>query len=437
MAAKTVGSRLVNQVMFASTGALSLGASAFLFRDLADLSQWVLKADRSDVFWTFQNKDVLAATAVASSAANTLISLRTRCVPRKLWALVNVTSAGMLFSGFVNPSLMMRSRNHGAVYIPANTATDVLSPEETVVVTRLDGGKPCAFPDTQLLRPHTVRVGTQPSGVPVTMTYCGLTNLGMAFETPNHEDGTEMELVPLTQLENNLVLMDKATGHLGQQINGMDENAVCKRLGYESYHKSARRPADAQLEGIPHDVVGKEVATWRMTLGNFVKTYPDGDVFINDYKMNKSLSAPVTAAYDSIMDVIFSTSIDFQRTNPEPVFPTVKHDDTRLASKDLVWGFNVGDDYVVVTERFVRESPDGVKNMTVGGVPVVASWDPQAESLGIWRRPSARPISTTVDVHGRTGSAGTPLERLSTVKAGAYWIVYSNFFPQARLNPSS
>mmetsp|Transcript_96395 Transcript_96395/g.267787 ORF Transcript_96395/g.267787 Transcript_96395/m.267787 type:complete len:438 (-) Transcript_96395:74-1387(-) len=435
MAGKTTSSKILSKVLFGSTGAVAFGASGYVFRDLADLSQWVLKVDRRDVFWTFQHRHQLAAVTVASLAANTIVAFRTRCVPISLWAAVSACNIGMLFSGYINPMVMMRQRNHNAMYVPASEALGILKREETVIVTRVSNAEPRAFPDSQVLRPHVARVGTLPSGVPVTMTYCGLTHLGMAIETPNHADGKAMELVPLTQLENNLVLLDKATGHLGQQINGMDEECVCQRLGLQSYHMSARRPSSQELEGMEATVVAKEVPTWRMTPGNFVRTYPNGEVFINDYKMFKNLKAPVMSLYDAIIDTIFEISITFQATNPKPVFPTIERPDPRLPAKEQVWAFNIDDDHVAVTENFVRDGPRGVRNMTVGGTSVVAAWDAEAASLGIWRRPSAQHISRSIDVHGRVGGQGKPLERLNTVKAGVYWIVWANFFPQTRINP--
>ena len=135
------------------------------------------------------------------------------------------------------------------------------------------------------------------------------------------------------------------------------------------------------------------------------------------------------------MDYIFETSVYFQATNPAPVFPTLGKIDPRLPPKEQIWGFNVGDDYVAITENFVREAPKSVRNLEVGGEPIVASYDAEAGSLGVWRRPSAKRIKDTVDVHGRIGGKGEPLERLHTVKNGAFWCVWATFFPQSRVNP--
>mmetsp|Transcript_19525 Transcript_19525/g.43483 ORF Transcript_19525/g.43483 Transcript_19525/m.43483 type:complete len:443 (-) Transcript_19525:125-1453(-) len=427
------------RLAFGLTGAASLGASGWLFRDLADISQWVLKTDRHDVFETFRLRHRIAVGSAAAAVVNSAIFFKTRCVPLPAYAALNGTYLFLLYSGYVNPELMMRPRNRNAIYVPASEALNVLKREETVIVTRIGDDTPRAFPDSQVLRPHVVRIGTTEDGTQVAMTYCGLTNLGIAYELPNHRDGTEVELVPLTQLENNLVLMDKSTGHVGQQINGVDEHALITKIGGETFQETKRRPSEALLKAakLHESEVGKEIPTWRMSLGDFIRTYPEGDVFVNDYKVYPELTHPVKTIYDKLMDYIFEVSVYFQATNPKPVFPTLGKIDPRLPPKEKIWGFNVGDDYVAITEDFVRDGGNGVRNMSIGGEPVVASWDKDAGSLGVFRRPSSAPIKQTVDVHGRVGGKGKPLERLNTVKNGAFWCVWATFFPQTRVNPNS
>mmetsp|Transcript_29374 Transcript_29374/g.40561 ORF Transcript_29374/g.40561 Transcript_29374/m.40561 type:complete len:247 (+) Transcript_29374:2-742(+) len=239
----------MNRLFFGLSGALGLGASTWLFRDLADVSQWVLKADRNDVFETFRIRHKLAATTVASVAVNSLITFRTRCVPIPAWAAVNGTTLFLFFSGYINPEIMMRPRNHNAIHVPSSDVLKLLKREETVIVTQVGQSHPRAYPDSQILRPHVARVGTTDRGV-VTMTYCGLTNLGIAYEIPPHEDGKQVELVPLTQLENNLVLLDKSTGHIGQQINGVDETSLLNKIGAGSYHKTKRRPSEKLMKEV-------------------------------------------------------------------------------------------------------------------------------------------------------------------------------------------
>ena len=367
-------------------------------------------------------------------------------IPTVAWGLANSVSAILLYSGYVNPEIMMRPRNTDAVFVPSSEVLKYLKRNETVIVTKgLEDGKVIAFPDTQVLRPHVVRLpGRKADGSQRTMTYCGLTNLGMVFDIAKHSDGKDVELAPMTQLENNLVLMDKVTGHLGQQINGVDEVALLKKMGGEDFQLTKRGPSQDELKTLkmkPSEM-GIEVATWRMSLWDFIRTYPENGEVLNDYKMFKDIKKPIKTMYNTIMDTIFETSIHFQATNPAPVFPTLKNIDKRLPSKELVWSFNVGDDYAALTVTFVRNSKNGTKNLEVGGESIVASWDPNSSSLGIFKNPTGKAIQGPVNIHGHVVVEDNSkegdviqLERLNTVKSGAFWCVISTFFPDVRVNP--
>ena len=77
--------------------------------------------------------------------------------------------------------------------------------------------------------------------------------------------------------------------------SGIDESALLKKVGGETYHETSRRPSQEDLEKAKLDgsELGKEIPTWTMSLSDFVRTYPDGEVFINDYKMFRNLKQPV------------------------------------------------------------------------------------------------------------------------------------------------
>lgn len=431
-------SQLQVRLAYGLSGATAFGTASWLFRDLADLSQWWLDTDRHGVFKTFEYRHKIAAVSLATAAGNNAIFYRTRCVPLPACVAGNVTWLFLFYSGYINPELMMRPRNHNALYVSAPEALNLLKREETVIVTKISrDDKFRAFPNSQLLRPHVVRIGYTDSNKLGVMTYCGLTNLAMAYELDKHPDGSEVELVPLTQLENNLILMDKKTGHVGQQINAIDETAMLKKLGTKSYHDTSRRPKQCELKELALDgtQMAGELPTWKMNLNNFVRTYPDGEVFINDYKMHPNLKRPVKTIYDKLMDYIFETSVYLQATNPDPVFPTLGEIDKRLPPKEQVWGFNVGDDYVAITENYVRDGHNGTRNFTVGGERIVASYDRKSASLGIWKNPSSKPVTESVDIHGKPGGEGDSLERLPTVKNAAFWCVYATFFPHCKVNP--
>ncbi len=73
-----------------------------------------------------------------------------------------------------------------------------------------------------------------------------------------------------------------------------------------------------------------------------------------------------------------------------------------------------------------------VVNAVVGGEPVVIAYDDEYESLGVYYNPTGEEIRS-IDFFGATGS-GTVLPRVETVKAGAYWVIWANFFPNTDLN---
>ena len=428
----------------ASTG-IGLVASGLLFRDVSDLSQMIVEMDRDTVFRTHRRRHGIAAVSTASLAVGTAAALpfykTSSLAVKSAWMTANDISLLLLYTGYVNPWLMMRPRNKGALYVPSSEALQYVDEKETVIVTRVNPNEvPKAFPDSQIVRPHVVRAGvSEETGNPIIMTYCGLTNLGIAYETPNHPNGKEYELAPITQLENNLVMVDKSTGHVAQQINGVDETALLNKLPVGCTYNDTKRKLASHDGVLDKNEVWKEVPSWRMTMKNYLRAYPQGEVFINDYKMFKSFNKnPIKYIYDTIADFVFDQVVTTQAIKPEPMFPTIKNIDPRLPAKEKVWGFNVGQNYVALTENFVRDGPNGgVRNINVGGIPLVASWDAESSSLGIWHRRTDDPILTTVNIHGNYKGNPTkePLSRLATVKNGAFWCVWANFFPQTKVNP--
>ena len=110
---------------------------------------------------------------------------------------------------------MLRPRNHNALYLSTCDAASIVKDDDMVIVTQLDSQtEPRCYPDWQILRPHMVDVGKKKDGTPATICYCGLTGTGVVYETPDLPDGTKREFVPITQMKNNLIILDKATGHV-------------------------------------------------------------------------------------------------------------------------------------------------------------------------------------------------------------------------------
>ena len=383
--------------------------SGYLFKDLADISQWIIQSERATTLWVWYNRNVLAVASLIALTVAFLIKFYHRTVigPKAL-ALLTLLFAFQFYSGFINPHLMMRERQHDGLFVSVIEAQKYLEPDESVIVLEINGHAR-AHADAHLLRPHVAGYGDL-GGENVVMTYCGLTHLGMAV-TPEI-DGKPLDLRPITQLENNLVLADRNTNEPIQQL-------------------WLQKEADVVSGNMSRM---KEWPSFRMPFSKFAEAYPEGEVFINDYLAEDLkpgfFQNPFLAIYDPIMDAIFNHSIAHQASSVEPTFPTIQHRDDRLPTKEKVWAFNLGNDYVAYTEDFVRHHGNLI-NTTVGGMYVVIAYDEYFESLGVYYNHTGEQVDE-IDFFGNVKSGR--LLRVETLKAGAYWIVWANFFPNTDIN---
>ena len=385
-------------------------ASAFiLFRDLADASQFVLETNRELTMWTwFNRKKILSVSVLGVAAAVGIGVLMPGILGVIPAALMFVLWVGLIFTGTINPGLMMRARQDNGRFVSIQEAKAHVAPDETVVVVEMNG-EARAHPDKQLVRPH-VAGGKPLGGQDVVMTYCGLTNLGIAV-TPEVE-GQRLQLRPIAQLHNNLVLADEASDQPIQQL-------------WLTMEKDVNAGRERRLKQWP---------SFRMPFAKFELAYPSGEVFLNDYRTPDTkvsfFKNPFLASFDSVATFLFDWTLEQQQTREKALFPSVTHTDTRLPSKEKVWAVNVGDDYVVYTEAFVREQ-DGPINVKIGRKDVVVAYDEQFESLGLYYNNAGSPI-TEIDFFGNTAFGRMP--RVETVKAGPYWIVWSHFFKDTEIN---
>ena len=190
------------RVAFATFGSVAGGTSGLLFRDLADFSHWIHKPNRDHVMQTFFHRHkvsqlfgistLIHTTLMAvSTSSSSLVkpqgqaagattksfhllfgssSRRMQRLGTAMWAAGTVGSVTAWFLGYINPELMMRPRNHNALYVSAHQAVDTLGldPHQWCVVTeqqRSSSNKndnstfiPYCFPDAQIMRPHIARL---------------------------------------------------------------------------------------------------------------------------------------------------------------------------------------------------------------------------------------------------------------------------------------
>lgn len=400
---------LALQVAFWCSAAISFLASLVAFRDLSDFSQFYLKTTREQTMWTWYNRRMVLAVALLFFAAAWALKLFSP-VGVCIWVLLVLSAVCgfLIFSGYINPWIMMRARQDNGRIVPVSQAADHVQPDESVIVTEVNG-QVRAHPDHQVLRPHVA--GGQPlGGEDVVMTYCGLTNLGIAVSP--ELDGQRMNLRPVTQLHNNLVLVDSVSGEPIQQL-------------WMQREKDRNAQSQTAL---------KEWPSFRMPFSKYQEAYPEGEVFLNDYRTHDTRSGlfknPFIAIYDFIFDFAFDKTIKDQEELDAPFFPTLSHSDQRLASKEKVFAFNIGDDFVAYSEPFVR-AQNGPLNVTVGGENIVVAYDEMYQSLGVFHNPSDTQVAE-INHYGDTGVGR--LQRVETLKAGAYWIVWSHFFPNTDVN---
>ncbi|WP_070965080.1 DUF3179 domain-containing (seleno)protein [Vibrio sonorensis] len=406
----TIQLKLYQKPLFWISMLIAQVIGIFLFKDLADISQWVVQSERETTMWVWYNRWPLTLVSLLCIGLCLFLKIKDKhLVGNGAFYSLLLLFSFTFFSGMINPHLMMRDRMDNGLFVSIEEGKKYLKPYESVIVLEING-KARAHSDKQLLRPHVAGNGKF-AGEDVVMTYCGLTNLGMAF-TPEI-DGKKLDLAPMTQLENNLVMWDKNSDEPIQQIWGQKEKDVIKNSGHSM----------------------KEWPTFRMPFEQFANAYPEGEVYINDYLVKDMRPTfwenPFFAIYDPIMEVIFKLAVAHQETNDEPTFPTIEYSDTRLPSKEKVWGFNVGDEYVAYSEEFVREQGQPI-NLSLGGKDVVIHYDNNFKSLGIYYNTTGKPIEE-IDFYGETEFG--KLERVESVKAGAYWIIWVNFYPETLVNP--
>ena len=368
-----------------------------IFRDLADLSQWLVRTDRANTMATFYHRHQIMASTVGFWSVAFLSWWTAGAGIGAVFWTVTALSALFCFAGYVNPRIMMRAQQRTARYVPVAEARRHISDGTSLIVVEADG-QARGHPDLHALRPHVVGA----EGSSVVLTYCGLTNMGIAYRP--EIGGEPVELGVMTQLENNLVLWDRNSGEPIQQIWGRAESA-----GPEG----PRMP---------------EWPSYRMPVWAFEKAFPDGLVYLNP--IPRFSENPFLALYDRGVQWLFARTVKGQEVRDAPAFPTIRRFDDRLPNKTKIYGANIGQDYVAYTEDFIR-GRGAPLNVRLGGRDIVVAYHEDFDSVGMYTNDTGAPVSRIA--FGGESDRGR-LQRLETMKAQAYWVVWQNFFPQTEVN---
>jgi len=390
-----------------------------VFKDLADISQWVVQSPREFTMAVWYNRYLIVGISVILLVLAGILWWRNRALcGRMIFASLIVFFVVNMYSGMVNVTWMFRPQQDQGNFVSIDEAVKQMEKsvgharfgderygdvdEIEVLVIEADNGV-FAYSDYYLLQPHVVNAG-KVDGEDVVMTYCGLTNLGVAYSPVIGDQ--KLNLRAITQLKNNLVLVDENTDEPIQQLWG-------------------------HMEGAPERGRMKEIATYRMPFGSFRKLYPDGKVFVNeiaDFSEN-----PVLAVWDRVVrNGMMLWGVGLQWNNPDKAaFPSIRDYDKRLPMKELVYTVSVSDDHVAYTKEFIG-AEDGIINVTIGQQPIVILYDETHDVVAAFFRRNAEPVRE-VDVFGKTDT-GTQLARVNTLKSKIFWFIFAEFYPGVDVN---
>jgi hypothetical protein len=394
--------------------------SFLLFKDLADLSQWLFQSSREFTMTVWYNRWAITIVSLFALAGSVFLWISDRSLlGKKLMLLLVGLSLFNCYVGILNPSLMFRAQQGAdeAKFVSVSEAPGYLEEmlyasydkerfenidEISVIVLETDQGAR-AYTDYYMLQPHVVNAGTI-DGEDVVMTYCGLTNMGIAY-SPNIE-GRPVQLRAITQLRNNLVMADSNTGEPIQQFWGSLER--------DGEHGPAMR----------------EWASMRMPFGSFRKLFPDGLVFVNGIKQqsdNFLVQLFDTAIRDGVMVHAVRT---LQWQSNEPAFPTITEFDDRLPRKQLVWGISIDRDHVAYTKEFVAAQA-GPMAVNIGGKDLILNYDMTYDSVVAFYNPGGEFIES-IDIFGNTGDQ--TLQRVESLKSGIFWFIWYDFHRDTDVN---
>lgn len=307
-----------------------------------------------------------------------------------------VVMVGSLFvANIFVPEVWLRSQQNIATYTSISDIGDQLTDDDDVFVLEINGDAR-AYPRDWLMVPHIA--GDEVGGEETVMTYCALSNLPQAF-SPALSSGEELNLRVVGQLHNNLTMVDTNTDQLYQQITGGTPDR------------------DLQLDKFP---------TQRMTYSAFKVLYPDGKVFV------PAKAGPLINLLDEFTIWAFGKSLTshYDYDNESPMFPTLSLEDTRLPSKEPVWGIIVDDDVVAFTREFFDDK--AVYNGEIGGLPVAVAWFEKYQTMGFFSRDVDGAVSEITEIDAYGNSNAGKLERLPSYP-GLFWMIWSHWYPDTGL----
>ncbi|RWX55944.1 DUF3179 domain-containing (seleno)protein [Photobacterium chitinilyticum] len=297
--------------------------------------------------------------------------------------IICIIAANFLLTAF------FPSYQYDADYVSITEADKILSDNDVIYAVEING-EVRGYPREHLEVPHIA--GDNIGGKDVVMTFCALSNLPVVIEQDIGFGQSDLGI--LIQTHNNLVMVDRNSGELIQQIT--------------------RTPEFSEAEVVSHP---NTMTTWK----SFKELYPQATVFI--YEFNRVVDSLLLALFEGPMEKQFSNEHG-------AIFPTLDMDDNRLPPKEQVWGFDLGNTQAAFTRAFAQKNP--IYRFELEGQPLVLVYDEKHDIVNLF---DGALNNTLADFESIDFRGTTEIGQLNQLPMhnGVFWMVWSHWYPSTQV----
>lgn len=370
-----------------------IAITGFVF--YGDVMQYILNPPRRIVLGLLPYRIRLSILALSLMAAGIGIFVYVGHFNPWWLAIQAIVFLGFLYVGFVMISYHCFNTDYETKFVDVSRAEADLDSKDKINVLVV-GDEARGYPTKYMLQPHfaSSTIATED----VAMTYCGLSNLGVAFSPRNK--GKKLQLRTVGQLNNNVIFFDVKSGEYYQQIFGGNEDHSRK--------------------------FDKQFPTRAMSWKSFKAIYPNALVYSN----------PPKNVLDHLVRAMIGWALREQEGKFRAHFPTIDHNaDQRLHPKQYVAGLILEGQAVAFTKRFLSEN-NCIFNTVQGGVPIAVVLYNEFDFVDIYdRRVDGEAVEVTdIDVHGVLPT-GHILDRLPFFPE-VHWMIWHHHYPETQLHKS-
>ncbi len=364
---------------FLLIAALILSASAcFLLTELGQL----IDAPRGLLLTLFANKFPYSALTLSLLVIAIILNYTGKFINTKKISVLSGLVCFMLAAAFyIMPYFFFPTHQYDAEYRSVQKMEPYLSPDDDVLVLDVNG-EAHAYPTKMLWQPHIA--GASVGGSDIAMTYCVLTNSGVAFSPVLNNK--KMELKVLMQNHNNLVFYDDNSGDTVQQLS---------------------RQTDFSQQEL------KTYPVQMMPWNSYKHLYPEGNVFFNPYDTIR----------EKLVNTLMSWPLDgySDLSRNDPMFPTLDVEDDRLPNKEKIWALEIDGNPLAISREYFTQN--NLINTELGGKSIIIAYFPEFQTAAAFAREYE---VTEIDVYGNTPQG--KLERIELFSE-IYWMIWVHFYP--------